>query len=149
MKKLLTLAVPALVFVLAWATNVQADDTFCPTPPLTFEALVGVTVDDVIVTGGTCSLLGATVQGNVKVEAGGFLFADFNFATIPPTPTNIAGNVQADGADLIRLIRGTTVGGNVQVEETAGFPGAPLRLINDKKNRLETPEPSKASVSRG
>lgn len=110
-KKLLGLAILAPAFVLAWATSALADDRICGG---VFEVIGAVTVDNVIVTGGTCLLAGTTVTGNVKVEPTGLLGA--NSATI-------AGNVQADGTDLVQLFLGTTVGGDVEIKLSAGLTG--------------------------
>ncbi len=113
MKKLLGLVILAPALVLAWTANVLAGETICP------PNLGVVTVGNVEVPAGLfCFLRGTTVTGNVLVE--GALVARADFLT--GTPTTIKGNVKGDPADLMLVIEGTVVEGNVQVKLTAAPP---------------------------
>ena len=66
MKKLLSLVILASAVVLTSTANAVADDMICPGP-------LPAVIDNVIVTGGICFLIGTVVNGDVKVEPTGIL----------------------------------------------------------------------------
>lgn len=98
----------AILFALAcgsFATGALADDVSCP------PYLGAVTIDgNVIVDNGACLLDGTTVKGNVHVYPGGSLTAKDAF---------IDGNIQAEGAGYVRVIR-TDVIGDIQLDNVMG-----------------------------
>ena len=98
MKRLLSAAAVAAAFLLAGPGSALAGDTICG------SSLGAVTVDNVIVVG-ECTMVGTTVDGNVKVLEDASLWAE---------DATIYGNLQSDKADTID-IEDTTIGGDVQL----------------------------------
>jgi hypothetical protein len=82
---------------------VVAEETICR------GRLWYVTVDNLRVpAGGTCTLQGGHVKGSVKVEAK---------ATLHAYEVRVTGNVQAENARLVLIIRSPRIGGSVQVKQ--------------------------------
>ena len=83
---------------------VVADDTYCR------GEMYGGYYDDLYVPyGGFCKLVGATVDGNIKVKARASLVA---------IDTDVDGNIQGEYAKKI-VVRDSNVEGNVQTKKTA------------------------------
>jgi hypothetical protein len=102
---LLALLTTAL-FVLVVAPGAAAGDTPC------VGVLAGTHDNVVVPPGATCSLLGATVRGNVKALANSRLVID---------NSTVHGDVDGDGADSVQ-VNNSTVDGNVTI--TGGGPAA-------------------------
>jgi hypothetical protein len=102
----LTLAFPFLLGILSVAvlpSIVVAEETVCR------GRLWHVTVDNLRVPEGeTCTLNGGHVKGTVEVEAK---------ATLQAHEVQIVGNVQAENARLVLIIRARRIGGSVQVKQ--------------------------------
>ena len=114
MIKLFGTVILAPAFVLALATNVLADDYFCPPDP------GPIMVDNVIADTGLFTLAGTTVTGNVIVESGASLFV------LPPT--TIDGGIHADGVGFVVLLAAggaITVGEDVQIKNAIQDPLPP------------------------
>jgi len=79
----------------------QAEETTC-------RGTIGAkTVDNVRVPdGATCTLVGTTVQGTVKVETA---------AKMRAKGARVIGNVQGENAKRVNVVKGSRVGGSVQV----------------------------------
>lgn len=102
-----TLAGLALVLALAalavTRSATQAEEITCQ------GSLPAVTVDNLRVPpAAACVLVGTTVQGTIKVENG---------ATLTARRVSVVGNVQAEGAQLVRLLAGSVVSGSVQIKQ--------------------------------
>lgn len=95
-----------LLGILAVAVSpsiVVAEETICR------GRLWHVTVDNLRVPeGGTCTLQGGHVKGTIKVEAR---------ATLHAYEVRVVGNVQAENARLVLIIRSPRIGGSVQVKQ--------------------------------
>jgi hypothetical protein len=75
-------------------------------------ALPAVTVDNVRVPpDASCLLVGTRVEGTLKVEAG---------ASLTASQVIVSGNVQAEGAHLVRVLAGSIVGGSIQIKQANG-----------------------------
>lgn len=84
-------------------TVVVADDTYCD------DVMYGGYYDDVYVPyGASCKLVGATVEGNIKVKARASLVA---------IDTDVDGNIQGRYARKI-IVRDSNIEGNVQAKKT-------------------------------
>ena len=68
--------------------------------------LGAVTIDDNVIVTGQCVMSGTRVKGNVLVRPSGALTV---------RDARIEGNIQADGAVYVRVVR-TDVGGDIQLE---------------------------------
>ncbi len=79
----------------------HAEETTC-------QGTIGAqTLDNVRVPdGASCTLAGTTVQGTVKVESG---------ATMRAKGARVIGNVQGENAKRVNVVKGSSVGGSVQV----------------------------------
>ena len=89
------------VFVGLLASPAAAEETTCR------GTLGRVTVDNLrVAQGGTCTLNGTYVKGTIKVERD---------ATLKASAVRVVGNVQGEGASLVSVAGGSTVGGSVQV----------------------------------
>ena len=79
----------------------QAEETTC-------QGTIGAeTVDNVRVPdGASCTLAGTTVQGTIKVENG---------AKMRAKGARVIGNVQGENAKRVNVVKGSQVGGSVQV----------------------------------
>jgi hypothetical protein len=75
---------------------------------LTCRGTIGArTVDNLRVPqGATCTLNGTRVKGTIKVQRN---------ATLQAVRIRVVGNVQGEGAAIVRVLQGSTVGGSVQV----------------------------------
>lgn len=127
MKKLLGLAVVAPVLAMAAPTDVRAGDRECGNG----DILTGQIDDNVVATGGTCTLSGAIVDGNVKVEGGaevlivggivrGSVQGEFG-SSVFVSGTNVFGDVQCEGAGAVPAgffpgcrVQVATIGGSIQ-----------------------------------
>lgn len=83
--------------------------------------MTGVTTGSLVVPEGeTCTLIGVTVNGNVRVEAGASLFTN----DLAGGNTTINGSVRGLGAQTVRLIDtdviGTGTTGNINLQGTVG-----------------------------
>jgi hypothetical protein len=100
----LPLVVPAALVVTAApaAADVRCNGT-----------IGAVTVDDTVVvpSGGTCTLLGTVVKGDVKVYSSGRLVTE---------RVRVIGNVQAEKATSVVVRAGSFVDGDVQVKQGGG-----------------------------
>jgi hypothetical protein len=104
--KFLGLLAVVVTAVLAVASPAAARDKFTCNGVFT-----GTTYDDVVVPrDGQCTLLSATVKGNVKAPEGAYFQA---------TGTAIGGSVQADGAQTIFVDTGSKVSGGIRANRTA------------------------------
>ena len=75
------------------------------------ETVTGGSFDKVTVPrDGSCTLIDSTVSGNVKVKRGAFFQA---------TRTDIGGRVEADDALTVFIDTGSTVGRDVEIDDTA------------------------------
>ena len=118
MKKLLGLVILALAFVLAWAGNVQARDTFCNS-----ELVRGEFDNLIVLPGGDCVVVDSIIHGNAVVERLGP-----SRPFIPTVPagkltlinTTVGGNVEG-GLTSQLVIRGSRIGGNVKCDQTTFF----------------------------
>lgn len=82
----------------------QADETAC------VGSLEAITVENLQVPeGGTCSLMGTRVSGNIKVESGAVLVA---------SNVVVDGDIQAEDAVLVQVTGGSVIGGNIQVKQS-------------------------------
>lgn len=82
-----------------------------------------VTLDNIRVPpGATCTLTGTRAKGTVKVERN---------ATLNAREVVVIGNVQAENAKLVRVIRQSRVGGSVQVKQGGGATVADSRIDSD------------------
>jgi hypothetical protein len=118
MKRLAIIMVAALGALLAIAPGALAGDVSCAT------TIEGVTIDGNIVVpdGATCTLIKATVTGNVKVGRGASLVVESLLLEEPKS--TIAGNVQADHCGQVFIGGpGQVVGGNVQIQHCTGESG--------------------------
>jgi hypothetical protein len=92
-----------------------AEETTCQ------GTLGAITVDNVKVPqGGTCTLRGTTVKGNVSVNTGANLVA---------IGAKVNGSIQAEGAALVDVNSNSTVGGSVQIVQ-----GRRARIVNTSIN---------------
>ena len=95
------MAVFGVMFLLGGQGAVMADERSCA------GTLGSITVDNLRVPAGkTCKLNGTRVQGTIKVE---------NNATLVATNVRVVGNVQGEGAKMVKVLGGSTVGGSIQV----------------------------------
>lgn len=82
-----------------------------------------VTLDNIRVPpGATCTLTRTRAKGTVKVERN---------ATLHAREVVVIGNVQAENAKLVRVIRQSRVGGSVQVKQGGGAIVADSRVDSD------------------
>ncbi len=105
MKQLLTVVVAAALLLtsLLGGRVVLADDTPCT------GFLGAVTVDNLVVPqNASCTLDGTMVEGTIYVENG---------ASLTAWRVRVDGNVQAEGAELVRVLTGSTVGGSIQLKQ--------------------------------
>ena len=113
MKKLLGLVILAPAFVLAWAANVLAVDTFCN------SVLEFGSFDNLIaVPGGRCTVRFSTVQGDVKVEPG----ADLALIT-----TTVGGDVRGKVGSTVIVSFNSLIGGNVVCDQAGGRAGCVIQ----------------------
>jgi hypothetical protein len=104
--KILGLMAVVVTVLLAVASTAVARDRFTCDGVFT-----GATYDDVVVPrDGNCTLVGATVNGNVKALEGAYVQA---------TGTSIGGNVQADGAQTLFVDTGSKVSGTIKAFRTS------------------------------
>ncbi len=77
---------------------------------ITCQGFLGaVTVDNLRVPqNGSCTLRGTKVEGTIKVENG---------ASLTAWQVRVMGNVQAEGAAVVRVLAGSTVGGSIQLKQ--------------------------------
>ncbi len=128
----LLVACAAATAVLAGsAVPVQAEERTCR------GSIGAVTVDNLRVPqAGSCKLSGTRVKGTIKVERA---------ATLDANKVVVIGNVQGEGAKLVRVRGGSRVGGSIQVKQGGGAAvvnstvdgsiqlesnRAPLRVLN-------------------
>jgi hypothetical protein len=82
-------------------TSASAEETTCR------GKLGAVTVDNLRVPeGGRCILTGTRVQGTIKVERS---------ATLGARGVKVIGNVQGENARRVNVLRGSRIGGSIQV----------------------------------
>ena len=107
----------ALVVAAAAPTAAHAEERTC-------RAKLGrVTVDNVRVPqGATCTLTGTYVKGTVKVERRARLFA---------RAVRVVGNVQAENARRVNVVRSSRIGGSVQVKQGGAARVAGSRINGD------------------
>lgn len=111
----MTAAGAALLGLLA--SPAAAEETTCQ------GSLGRVTVDNVRVPQGrTCTLNGTYVKGTIKVERD---------ATLKAGAVRVVGNVQGEGAALVAVTNGSTVGGSVQVVQGRAATVADSRINAD------------------
>jgi hypothetical protein len=110
MRRALTLLSAAIAFA-ATASPAHAEETVC-------RRTIGArTLDNVRVPdGATCTLDGTTVEGTIKIESGGVLFA-FGI--------DVVGNVQGENARNVVVRERSSINGDVQVVQ--GLRG---RVVN-------------------
>ncbi len=127
-----TLAVPAAVAVataslaVSFSSPAHADERRCA------GTIRAVHIDgDVVVPGGaTCTLIGTSVDGSVKVYGNAVLYA---------RGVRVNGNVQADNHRRVEVthgtvagrVRGSTVGGSIQVKQGGGGEVRRTRVTGD------------------
>lgn len=114
----LTLFIPTAL-ALALASNVQADDVFCP-PFIEFETVDNVIVDDL------CIIRGSTVEGSIKVGPGG------SVAVIgtAENPSTVEGNFESDGGILVQAVGQVHIKGDVIIKNTGPGPSGLGGLTN-------------------
>ncbi len=100
------------------ALRAMADETVCTGP------LTGSHEEVVVPDGASCVIAMARIEGNVKVGTGASLVVN--------GPSYIGGNVQSEGSRFVRLSgAGVTVEGDVQIKkatEASGYsPGTTIR----------------------
>jgi subtilisin family serine protease len=84
-------------------------------------SLGAVTVKDLQVPrGATCTLNDTRVEGNIKVERD---------ASLTVQGVTVIGNILGEGARLVEVLAGSTVGGNIQLKQ-----GGPVRIENASVN---------------
>lgn len=92
-----------LVMLLAISSVALAEEFTCR------GALGAVTVDNLRVPqNASCTLDGTTVKGTIKVENG---------ATLTARRVQVIGNVQAEGARLVKVLAYSSVGGSIQIKQ--------------------------------
>ena len=113
-KSCAVLSAAAVLGAIAPATA-SAEETTCR------GSLGAVTVDNLRVPqGARCILTGTTVQGTVKVERA---------ATLGARAVRVIGNVQAENARRVNVIRGSRVGGSIQIKQ-----GGAARVLDSRVN---------------
>ena len=91
----------ALAAILVGGGSVYAEERSCT------STLGAITVDNLRVPSGrVCTLNGTHVQGTIKVESN---------ATLNASGVRVIGNIQAEGAKLVKVTGGATVGGSIQI----------------------------------
>ncbi|RPI59051.1 MAG: hypothetical protein EHM56_00025 [Chloroflexi bacterium] len=106
-----------LTFLLFVGQVALAEETTCR------GSLGAVTVDNLRVPqNGSCTLNGTRVKGTVKVESGASLTA-YRIVVI--------GNIQADGARVVRVLSGSTVGGSIQLKQGGAARVEQVRVTGD------------------
>lgn len=120
MKSRLTASLTAaliLTSLLSGGRAVLADETTCT------DFLGAVTVDNLRVPqNGSCTLDGTRVEGNIVVENG---------ASLTAWRVRVDGNVQAEGAHLVRVLTGSTVGGSIQIKQGGAARVDQVRVTGD------------------
>lgn len=100
------IALLGLMFVAVGSRPALADEYTCT------GRLGAVTVDNLRVPEGrTCRLIGTVVEGTIKVE---------NNATLLANRVRVDGNVQAEGAKMVKVLNRSTVGGSIQIVQGGG-----------------------------
>jgi thermitase len=96
-------AILALTLWMAGSRPLQAEEIVCQ------SALSNVTVDNLRVPPNqTCTLTNVRAEGTVKVETN---------ATLEATDVVIIGNLQADGATLVKVFGASHIGGSIQIKQ--------------------------------
>lgn len=85
----------------------------------------------------TCTLVGTTVDGTIKVEKG---------ATLDATDVEVAGNIQADGHDDV-TVSDSTVGGSIQIKQ-GGSASITAVMVNGDIQFDHSTGPLVASLNR-
>jgi hypothetical protein len=92
----------ALAVLLATSSTALAEEFTCR------GSLGAVTVDNLRVPqNASCTLDGTKVKGTIKVENG---------ATLTARRVQVIGNVQAEGARLVRMLAFSSIGGSIQIK---------------------------------
>jgi hypothetical protein len=99
--KRVTFLMAVVLLALVPSQAAHAEETVC-------TGFIGAETHDNIRVpeGATCTLEGTIAQGTVKVETN---------ATLRASDVHVIGNVQAEGARSVSVIRGSFVGGSIQV----------------------------------
>lgn len=93
----------ALAVLLATSSTALAEEFTCR------GSLGAVTVDNLRVPqNASCTLDGTKVKGTIKVENG---------ATLTARRVQVIGNVQAEGARLVRMLAFSSIGGSIQIKQ--------------------------------
>jgi hypothetical protein len=71
---------------------------------------------------GSCTLDGTKVEGTIKVENG---------ASLTAWRVTVIGNVQAEGAELVRVLTDSTVGGSIQIKQGGAARVDKVRVNGD------------------
>ena len=107
----------ALTFVLLTGSVALAEETTCR------GLLKAVTVDNLRVPqNASCTLDGTKVKGTIKVENG---------ASLTAKRVTVIGNVQAEGAKVVKVLAGSTVGGSIQIKQSGAAEVDKVRVTGD------------------
>jgi hypothetical protein len=87
------------------------------------QSLLGAVIvrDLQVPQGANCTLNGTQVQGNIKVGKD---------ASLTAQGITVIGNIQGDGARLVEVLAGSTLGGSIQLKQ-----GGPVRIENASVSR--------------
>lgn len=119
--KRFTMALLALVmaigFMLPMAQVARAEEFTCR------GSLGQVTVDNLRVpSNATCTLNGTRIKGTLKVERNG---------TLRATAINVVGNIQAENAKAVNVLRNSVVGGSIQIKQGGSAHIETVRINGD------------------